>query len=421
MIELLHESIAVVLDPAFFPLHAAFVAVFGLLVGSFLNVCIWRLPAGLSIVYPGSHCTTCGHYLKWFENVPVLSWAVLGGQCRRCGTPFSPRYALVELLTSGAFLAVFWVWRYNAATPLYLVFTGMLIVGTFTDIDHWIIPDSLTWGGAALALAVTLPLGFAASDFLTARSGPLFVSAGGSFDLPGEPWVFSDVWASFPSAGPADGGRSAVVVFPFGWRLDGRLGPVVPFCNALIGAAFGFGLLWGVGAVGRVLFRKEAMGMGDMKLFAFIGAVLGAADCLWVLFAASVLGVVGHVSLGVLRRPKTSGAGAGRPDGGTAGGPKPGPAECPDLDGDRNGRPVAAPSPAAESGAESAGAPESPEAARERRVMEAIASSEVASGPAWHPLPFGPYIALAAWLVLLFHDHLGAWFRWIILGVEQGP
>jgi leader peptidase (prepilin peptidase)/N-methyltransferase len=230
--------------------------VFGAVVGSFLNVCIYRVPAQRSIVQPGSHCYSCGSPIRWHDNIPVLSYLLLRGCCRDCGAYFSPRSALVELLAGALFLAVFLRFGYSWAVPFHFVFIALLIFGTFTDIDHFIIPDGVTVGGLVFALVAAAILGM--------RS------------LVGEQWLLArDIYGTMQ-------------------LFVQRHGATAPHYSALLwalaGAAFGWALLAGIGVVGRVLFRKEAMGGGDIKLFAFLGAYLGALNCVWILFLSAILG-----------------------------------------------------------------------------------------------------------------------------------
>lgn len=248
-------------DAALWLNWAIMAAVLGLVCGSFFNVCIYRMPAGRSIVRPGSHCYSCGTYLKWYDNIPLLSYLILRGNCRYCGTHFSPRYFGVELLTGALFLFAFVKFGPGWIVPFQCVFIGFLIVGTFTDIDHYILPDSITLGGLLFALITAAVLGRRAAvyqDYLLAR----------------------DIYYSFTSA-------DAVGV-PHGiWAL----------IWALISGAFGWTLLTAVGMLGRLLFRKEAMGGGDIKLFAFLGAYLGAVNCLAILFLSALLGMCLGIAL----------------------------------------------------------------------------------------------------------------------------
>ena len=111
------------LSPDYFIVHVIFLGVLWLVVGSFLNVCIYRIPAGKSIVFPNSHCFTCGTPIKWYDNIPLLSYVLLWGHCRTCGGRISPRYFLVELLTGILFALTFFKFRYTWATAVYLVFS----------------------------------------------------------------------------------------------------------------------------------------------------------------------------------------------------------------------------------------------------------------------------------------------------------
>lgn len=134
----------------------------GLCVGSFLNVVIYRLPLGASIIKPGSHCPMCGSPVRPFDNIPLISWLVLMGLCRDCGASISPRYFFVELLTGALTWAVARVYGIDASALLSMLFVWSLVAVTFIDLDHQIIPDEITLGGAVVGLAVShfLPLGF---------------------------------------------------------------------------------------------------------------------------------------------------------------------------------------------------------------------------------------------------------------------
>ena len=150
---------------------AAFLFVLGLLVGSFLNVVIARVPAGESIVQPRSRCPRCGHVLAWFENVPLLSWLVLRARCRSCRAPISARYPAVELLTGCLFLAC-WL-RFGASWGLLrgLLLVGFLVPLTFIDLEHWLLPFELTLSGLALGVLSSVPMGV--STFRDAAIGAM--------------------------------------------------------------------------------------------------------------------------------------------------------------------------------------------------------------------------------------------------------
>jgi leader peptidase (prepilin peptidase)/N-methyltransferase len=132
-------------------LIAAFVV--GAVVGSFLNVCIWRVPAGESVVYPPSHCPGCGTRIRSADNIPLLSYLLLRGRCRTCGVRISPRYPAVEALTGVMFAVLLWEFGPSAVLGVYAGFVAALIVITFIDLDHQIIPDAISLPGIAVGLA----------------------------------------------------------------------------------------------------------------------------------------------------------------------------------------------------------------------------------------------------------------------------
>lgn len=248
----------------FWPI-AVFVFIWGLVWGSFFNVCIYRIPAGKSVAAPGSHCYTCGSPVAWYDNIPLLSYVLLRGNCRSCGSHFSPRYFFIELLTGLLFFAAFVSFGLRWETPFHMIFISFLIIGTFTDIDHFIIPDRITLGGLAFALVVT---GLLSNHSFIARE----------YRLSWELWQqLSFQWRPKPPPGPLP------------WYL--------PFLYSLFSAAFGYSMLWSVGLFGKLLFRKEAMGMGDVKLFAFLGAWMGALNCIWILFFSAFVGATVGLSL----------------------------------------------------------------------------------------------------------------------------
>ncbi len=237
----------------------AVAGVLGLVVGSFLNVVIHRLPRGESVVTPGSHCPGCGRGIRWYENVPLLSWILLGGRCRGCRARISLRYPAVEALTGALFAAVVARHGLDALTPAWWTFVALLVAAAAIDLDHQIIPDELSLGGLAAGL-VALPA-------LRAASGQAYTDA---------------------------------------------------LLHAIVGAVVGGGLLWLVGflharmaaARGRRFAHwpgEDAeyprpsssdywtwfpgLGFGDVKLLAMIGAFLGPAPVIEVILAASLVGL----------------------------------------------------------------------------------------------------------------------------------
>lgn len=133
----------------------ALAAAFGLCIGSFLNVCIHRLPRGESVVSPGSRCPKCGEPIRWFDNLPVLSYLILGGKCRACGAPFSARYLVVELITAVVFAANAAVFEPGLLLAVRLVFAAMLVALFFIDLEHQLLPDAITLPGVVIGVAVS--------------------------------------------------------------------------------------------------------------------------------------------------------------------------------------------------------------------------------------------------------------------------
>ncbi len=226
------------MSPAFFDAYmAVMVFLVGACVGSFLNVCIHRIPREESVVAPRSRCPHCGGPIAWYDNLPILSWLLLRARCRRCGGAISARYALVELLTA----VLFWLaWRrfgIDPRTPVYLLVLSGLILGTFVDLEHMIIPDRVTLGGIVAGLALS----------------PLV---------------------------PA---------------LHGAAGPMAALRAAAIGVAAGAGGLYAVAVLGRWAFGKEAMGLGDVKLLGAVGAFFGWPAVLFTIVVSSFLGTLAGV------------------------------------------------------------------------------------------------------------------------------
>ena len=272
---------------------------YGLFIGSFLNVAIYRLPMGLSVNKPKrSFCYRCGTTIRWQDNIPVLSYFLLGGKCHSCGVKYGWRYALIEVVTAVIFAAVFLGANpqgsaaFNFATIWYLAFASLLIVGTMTDLDHWIIPDEVTIWGAGAAILAAVGIGFLDAEPLLALFGPLpalRLSQGQDFFN-----IFVDVMLGPDRIGA---GRYTMLW----WE---------PVANAIIGAAFGSGMLYGIGVIGKLALGKEAMGFGDVKLFAMIGATLGITGCLVTLMLASFVGLL---NTGVLSLTKFFAAGLNSP------------------------------------------------------------------------------------------------------------
>ena len=230
------------------PFYASAIFFLGLAFGSFLNVCIYRLPLGLSVVAPRSACPACKRPIAFYDNLPVLSWLILRGRCRHCQARISPRYLAIELLTAFLFLGCYAYFGFTLATLKYCVF-GFLILGLiFTDAETKLLPDKLTLTGLALGMlfSFVVPVHDVASQFLP-----------GVVNLP-----FSDEIA---------------------WRLFSVL-------DALLGAAVGASFIYGAGAAYLRWRGTEGMGFGDVKLMAMAGAFLGIKLTIFTIFAASLAG-----------------------------------------------------------------------------------------------------------------------------------
>ena len=251
-------------DPELTPFLALAVFVYGLAFGSFLNVVIYRLPFGKSVVTPRSACPSCGVAIASYDNIPVVSWLLLRGRCRRCKARISPRYLLVELLTALVFLAVFLKFGASWATLKFTVFSFLLLGLIFIDAEHKLLPDKLTlpgfYIGALLSLLVPMP---------------------------------AFLMAFFPIHWPG--------AVPMGVAL--RLNSLI---EALFAAAVGSGLMFAVGEAYYRLRGVEGLGFGDVKLMAMIGAFLGTKLSLFVIFTGSLLGsIFGFAVMIVIWRKRT--------------------------------------------------------------------------------------------------------------------
>lgn len=229
--------------------------VFGAIIGSFLNVVIHRVPLEESIVFPNSRCPSCGAVIAFYDNIPVLSWMLLGAKCRKCKERISFRYPAVELLTAALFVAVAWHDGLSAALPFDLVFTSALLALVFIDAEHMILPNVITYPGIVFALIARVAI-------------PLLTHTPHFDDVPS-----------------LSGG--ALAGMPL-W--------VVSLAGALIGALIGGGSLWLMGWTWEKLRGIEAMGLGDVKMMFMVGAYLGWRLTILTIFA----GVLGGSIIGIL-------------------------------------------------------------------------------------------------------------------------
>lgn len=206
----------------------------GALWGSFANVVIHRLPLGESVVRPRSQCPKCRNQISWFDNIPIISWFILKGKCRRCGAAISLRYPLVELMSALGFTLIYVHYGFSWITIEYIVFFFGLLVGSWIDIDHMILPDQITLGGLVVGL------------------------------------------------------------------LGAMLNPERSFWDALLGVLLGGGFLWLIAILYYSLTKNEGMGGGDIKLLAWIGALLGWKAIPFVILVSALVGTM--VGLGIALR-----------------------------------------------------------------------------------------------------------------------
>jgi leader peptidase (prepilin peptidase)/N-methyltransferase len=229
------------------PLIAAIVFCLGLIVGSFLNVCIVRIPSGKSIVSPPSACPKCGAKIRPYDNIPVISWLVLRGKCRGCKTKISAIYPAVELLTALLFVGCYLAFGLTVDALKWAIFSALMIVLVFTDLRERILPDVVNFPGFAAGLVLSF------------------------FTLPSDGaalWIANHLFTFPPPQ------------------------PVLSFVDALLGAAVGGGLLWLVSEAYFRLRHREGMGLGDVKMMLLIGAFLGPKLTLLTILAGSLLGSV---------------------------------------------------------------------------------------------------------------------------------
>ena len=226
--------------------EAALAFLFGLLIGSFLNVCIYRWPLDLSVVTPRSHCPHCEAPIAWYDNIPVLSYLLLHGRCRGCGKGISYRYPLVELLTACLFA---WIVAQQGVTPgaaKFCILAAMLVALMFTDLEERILPDEFTLGG--------LLVGLAFSPFIR-----------------------------------VDDSTAHAALWLLGVQLPDR---AMSVAESLFGAILPAGTLWLGGWLFEKFRHKEGLGLGDVKMMAMAGAFLGVRGTLLTLIAGSMAGSV---------------------------------------------------------------------------------------------------------------------------------
>jgi leader peptidase (prepilin peptidase)/N-methyltransferase len=232
----------------------------GACMGSFLNVCIYRIPLEQSVVYPPSHCPSCKTPIPWYQNIPLVAWIALKARCASCGTRISARYITVEALVAFLFLLAWFKLGADprplglvavsqiALIPIFWLIIYGLVLGTFVDFDHMILPDRVTLGGIVLGVLIS--------------------------------WFVPDLHRL-----PGEGAITAVDALK----------------RAAIGAAAGSGSLYAIAIIGRLIYKQDAMGLGDVKLMGAIGAFFGWGSVIFSVMISALVGSVVGVSLVLLR------------------------------------------------------------------------------------------------------------------------
>lgn len=239
-------------------------ALLGLIIGSFLNVCIYRIPLGKSIISPGSGCPHCGISIRFFDNIPILSFLLLRGKCRECGKRISFQYPVVELLSALAFYGCARMWLFAPPTYVNSLFLAIVIILIFTDYNHRILPNVITLPGVIAGILLS------------------------PFQIPE---VYSDL---------------------FSWKAASMLGfenssYAESWIGSILGAIIGGGLLFLVAFAYEIVRRRQGLGMGDVKMMAMVGAFIGWRLALMTIFVGSLLGTFVGILLILLRKMDTQG------------------------------------------------------------------------------------------------------------------
>jgi leader peptidase (prepilin peptidase)/N-methyltransferase len=232
----------------------------GLLVGSFLNVCIHRLPKDESVIRPRSRCPHCGQPIRWYDNIPVLSFLILAGRCRDCGGAISFLYPTVELVTGFLFAVLAADLGLTVTALKHAIFVSLMLVLAFADLNDRILPDEITLGGAASGLLFSL-------------------------------------------IHPLEAGLASLLLSAFGWRLSAWFSSAA---ESLLGAAVAAAVLYAIAELYYRIRFREGMGLGDVKMMALIGAFLGLRKAFLTVLLASVLGAaLGLVFIVLFRKTMT--------------------------------------------------------------------------------------------------------------------
>jgi len=215
----------------YYGIEIILIFVLGLIVGSFSNVCIYRIPRNESVIYPASHCPKCRSKIKPIDNIPLLSYILLKGRCRNCKSKISIQYPIVELLTGLTYLIIYLIYGLSVQTLIYIILSSALIIIAFIDLNEQIIPDVISLPGIVIGLILSFIV------------------------------------------------------------------PYISFINSVLGALIGGGIILIIAWVGSIIFKKEAMGGGDVKLAAMIGAFLGWRYMVISLFLGFFLGALAGIFL----------------------------------------------------------------------------------------------------------------------------
>ena len=216
-------------------IEISIIFILGLIIGSFSNVCIYRIPKNESIIFPASHCPNCHNPIKTIDNIPILSYFLLKGKCRKCGEKISIRYPIVEFLTGAIYILIFLNYGRSYQSLIYALLSSALIIISFIDLDEQIIPDEISLPG--------IVIGFALSFMV----------------------------------------------------------PYISYLNSLLGIIIGGGIIFLIALAGLAIFKKEAMGGGDVKLSAMIGAFIGWKYIIISLFIGFFIGAVAGILLILLK------------------------------------------------------------------------------------------------------------------------
>ena len=219
----------------YYGINVVLIFILGLIVGSFSNVCIYRIPRNESIIYPASHCPKCRSKIKPVDNIPLLSFILLKGRCRNCKSKISIQYPIVELLTGLIYLIIYLIYGLSVQTLIYIILSSALIIIAFIDLNEQIIPDVISLPGIVMGFILSF------------------------------------------------------------------LVPYISFINSALGVVVGGGIIFIIGLAGSVIFKKEAMGGGDVKLAAMIGAFLGWRYIVISLFLGFFLGSLAGIFLIMLK------------------------------------------------------------------------------------------------------------------------